>query len=144
MAIKANLVRIDTEVIRAIDDYRVREYPYKTRGAAVRKALDEYLQRQPSASAGGEGRSEGKGSPGLAVTCLYQLRNATICSRLTYVGVQVVSLESNACAKQLFKSPHKNVSKSQHAVQSARQPNANTCSRAFVHVMSFGIKCRPR
>jgi hypothetical protein len=37
------MVRLDEAAVRALDDYRVREHPHKTRGAVVRKALEEFL-----------------------------------------------------------------------------------------------------
>jgi hypothetical protein len=37
------IVRFSDAAVRALDDYRVREYPHKTRGAVVRKGLEEFL-----------------------------------------------------------------------------------------------------
>jgi metal-responsive CopG/Arc/MetJ family transcriptional regulator len=39
------MIHLDDEVVRELDEHRTRDYPYKSRGAVIRNALDEYLRR---------------------------------------------------------------------------------------------------
>ena len=45
MAIKAVLVRLDSDVIEALESYRGQTVPIKSRCAVIRKALEEFLER---------------------------------------------------------------------------------------------------
>ena len=42
---KPVMIHLDDDVVRELDEYRTREYPYRSRTAVIRKALDEYLRR---------------------------------------------------------------------------------------------------
>jgi metal-responsive CopG/Arc/MetJ family transcriptional regulator len=42
---KPVMIHLDDEAVRELDELRTRDYPYRSRGAVIRKALDEYLRR---------------------------------------------------------------------------------------------------
>jgi len=42
---KPVMIHLADEAVRELDEHRTRDYPYRSRGAVIRKALDEYLRR---------------------------------------------------------------------------------------------------